>query len=205
MIKAVVFDFDDVIRKWNREETFAIERRHGLPSGCIFEQLSDRELIQSVTSGAMTDEQWRDSIAERLATRHGDRARDAVRQWSLRTGDLDPEIVSLLRTLRAHFVVALLSNATTRLRDDLRIHGIEDDFDFIFSSTEIGVAKPEPEIFAFVARALNAAPHEWLFIDDLAENVAAANRLGVRSHLYTNAVDLVVWLEELTGIELNRS
>lgn len=205
MIKAVVFDFDDVIRKWNSEETFAIEQRCGLPPGCIFEKLSDPTLIQQVTTGVISDEQWRDIVAEQLAAIHGDGARQAVYEWSLRIGDLDAGVVDLVRALRAHFTIALLSNATSRLRSDLAAHDIADDFDYIFSSSEIGIGKPDVEVFTFVGRTLDAAPEEWLFIDDMAGNVAAANELGVRSHLFTNLPDLVVWLTKLTGVDLRLS
>jgi putative hydrolase of the HAD superfamily len=202
MIKAVVFDFDDVIRTWNRDETIAIEERHGLPRGSIFEQLSDPTLIRSVTTGALTDEQWRNAIAENLATQHGDGAYDAVRSWSLRIGDLDTGVLALLRALRTNFTIALLSNATTRLRSDLAAHGIADDFDYIFSTSEIGIAKPDPHVFAFVGRTLNLEPDEWLFVDDTAENVAAAAGVGVRSHVYSNLAELIEWLSDATGLDL---
>lgn len=203
MIQAVVFDFDDVIRKWDSEETFAIEDRHGMPRGSIFDQFSEPTLIREVTTGVLSDELWRDVVAERLAVVHGDEAREAVREWSARIGDLDAGVVQLIRALRRRFTIALLSNATSRLRSDLTAHGIADDFDQVFSSSEIGIAKPDLEVFRFVGRALDLAPNQWLFIDDIAENVAAANALGVRSHLYSNLSDLVAWLTDLTGYELN--
>jgi putative hydrolase of the HAD superfamily len=202
MIKAVVFDFDDVIRRWDSEETFQIEKRYGLPRGCIFERLSDPTLIAEVTTGVISDEQWRDIVAEQLAEIHGDGAREAVREWGLRIGDLDHGVVNLIRTLRSRFTIALLSNATSRLRSDLAAHAILDDFDYIFSSSEIGTGKPDVEIFAFVGHTLGLDPREWLFVDDIAENVAAANGLGVRSHLFKNLPDLVEWLSDLTGVDV---
>lgn len=205
MIKAVVFDFDDVIRKWNRDETFAIEERYGLPRGCIFEKLSDPTLIRLVTTGVISDEQWRNTVAEQLVAIHGDGARPAVHEWSLRIGDLDTGVIDVVRALRSRLTVALLSNATSRLRSDLAAHDIADDFDYIFSSSEIGIGKPDAEVFSFVGRALDATPAEWLFIDDTPGNVAAANELGVRSHLFTNLADLVEWLTELTNIDLRHS
>jgi putative hydrolase of the HAD superfamily len=203
MIKAVVFDFDDVIRKWNSEETFAIEEHYGLPRGCIFEKLSDPTLIHHVTTGVITDERWRDAVAAQLVDLYGEAADEAVHEWGLRIGELDSGMVELLRALRPHFTVALLSNATSRLRADLAAHGIADDFDHIFSSSEIGIGKPDPEVFAYVGRTLELAPEEWLFIDDLTGNVAAANGLGVRAHLYTNLPQLVAWLSDLTGVDVS--
>jgi putative hydrolase of the HAD superfamily len=205
MIKAIVFDFDDVIRKWNTEETFAIEERYGLPRGCIYEKLSDSTLIRQVTTGVITDEQWRDRVAEQLVELYGDQSRQAVFEWSLRIGDLDPQVVDLVRALRPHVTVALLSNATSRLRSDLAAHHIDTDFDYIFSSSDIGIGKPDLEVFEFVGRTLGLTPDEWLFIDDITANVEAAKGLGVRAHLFTSAESLAGWLTERTGIELKLS
>ncbi len=203
MIKAVVFDFDDVIRNWNDEETFLIEEHHGLPRGCIYERLSDPTLISQVTTGLISDEKWRDVVGEELAAEYGRQARDAVREWGLRIGDVNAEMMAVVRALRPTFTVALLSNATSRLRSDLEAHGIAGDFDQIFSSTEIGIAKPDPEVFRFVGRSLEAAPSEWLFIDDVIGNVDAANELGVCAHHFTNLPDLAAWLNEMTGVDLH--
>jgi putative hydrolase of the HAD superfamily len=45
-------------------------------------------------------------------------------------------------------------------------------------SYEVGYLKPDPAIFEVTARVLNVIPAATLFIDDMAENIAAAEAAG---------------------------
>ncbi len=58
--------------------------------------------------------------------------------------------------------------------------------DIVVSGVE-RIAKPEPEIFALAARRFGHAPHAMLFIDDNADNIAAAGALGWQVHHFTEA------------------
>ncbi len=57
-------------------------------------------------------------------------------------------------------------------------------FDAQFYSCEIGLAKPDPDYFRHVLRALDVAPEDALFLDDTAVNVEAAAGLGLRAELF---------------------
>jgi putative hydrolase of the HAD superfamily len=63
-------------------------------------------------------------------------------------------------------------------------------FDVHSFSYNEGVSKPHPTAFQRVLQKLNAKPEECLFIDDNKENIAAAEALGIKSILFTNAADL---------------
>ena len=60
----------------------------------------------------------------------------------------------------------------------------------VFSSAELEVAKPEPEVFTRVCDALGLAPGQCLFVDDSPEHVAAAAQVGLAAHHYRSAADL---------------
>ncbi|TAK51060.1 MAG: HAD family phosphatase [Betaproteobacteria bacterium] len=50
-----------------------------------------------------------------------------------------------------------------------------------FLSCEIGLRKPDPQAFAWVARRVGLAPRRIAFFDDAAENVAGARAAGLRA------------------------
>ncbi|WP_295056854.1 HAD-IA family hydrolase [uncultured Fibrobacter sp.] len=54
--------------------------------------------------------------------------------------------------------------------------------------------KPDPEIFRTAIRILNANPSETIFIDDNAENIAAASSCGLQTLHATPDID---WVESL--------
>jgi FMN phosphatase YigB (HAD superfamily) len=60
-------------------------------------------------------------------------------------------------------------------------------FDAVLLSCEEGLVKPEPAFFQRALERAGCAPHEAAFFDDLPEFVEAANALGIRGHLFTDA------------------
>ncbi|MFF7296765.1 HAD-IA family hydrolase [Streptomyces sp. NPDC008265] len=113
--------------------------------------------------------------------------------WS----EVDPNAVELLGRLadRGH-VLGLLSN----IPEDLAVHYEASHpwlarFTVRGLSCRIGSAKPEPAAYAWCVRELGLAPEEILFVDDRAENVHAAERLGLRGHVFTSVERLRDLLE----------
>jgi 2-haloacid dehalogenase len=72
-------------------------------------------------------------------------------------------------------------------------------FDGILLSGEVGVAKPDPEIFDELCRRFDLRPESTIFIDDKAPNVDAARALGFAGHHFTDAAGL---RQELVALEL---
>jgi HAD superfamily hydrolase (TIGR01509 family) len=56
-----------------------------------------------------------------------------------------------------------------------------------FVSCHTGVRKPSKQAYLGAAAALGVAPGECLFVDDRPENVAAAEALGMRGHVFASA------------------
>jgi putative hydrolase of the HAD superfamily len=70
--------------------------------------------------------------------------------------------------------VALVSNGTTRLEQDLARQGLDAVADTVVDTARIGVAKPDPRVCRIAAERLGAAADRSLFINDTAANVTAA-------------------------------
>ncbi len=72
-------------------------------------------------------------------------------------------------------------------------------FEAILVSGEVGLIKPDPAIYRLLAERHDLDPAQTVFVDDLAENVAAAVRLGFRGIRFTDARAL---RDELVGVGL---
>jgi putative hydrolase of the HAD superfamily len=91
-------------------------------------------------------------------------------------------LVNLIRDLRDRtYPIALLSNETSELNDRLRLLKLEDLFDYVLISAEIGVMKPDPTAYRVALQALSVAPQEAVFIDDMLANVRGAQSLGLHT------------------------
>lgn len=183
MVRAVIFDLDGVVRRWEPPDD--LEAAHGLPAGALFGTAFAPDLVPLAITGRIPDEEWRRRVARRLGERHGVDGDAAVAAWSATSGAVDAEVLHLVRDVRRRTPVALLTNATTRLLDDLGRLGLTAEFDAVFGSAVLGVAKPDPEVFRLVVDRLGVAPDDCLFVDDSEGHVRAAAAAGLRAHHHT--------------------
>jgi putative hydrolase of the HAD superfamily len=183
---AVVFDLDGVIRHWNDDEIDDVETAFGLAPRTILSVAFSPDLGPAAVTGLLTYRQWMDAIRARVIGEHGEAASGALDEWEANVGRVDTEMLALLRSVRSRTTVALLSNGTTRLRRDLHVLDLLDEFDEVFNTAELGIAKPDPEVFHLVCGRLGVDPADALFVDDLAENVEGATEAGLRAHRHVD-------------------
>lgn len=199
VIRTLVVDLDGVLRHWRLRPLAVIEQQHGLPAGSMAAVAFDGGRLLPAVTGRISDEQWRAGIAEEMAARFGPAGARAVQAWSPDCGELDPEVLELVARQRRDRRVAILTNATSRLRTDLAVLGLLDRVDAVFSSAELGVAKPDPVVFERVCAYLGVEPAACAFVDDAPANVATAAHLGMRAHHYRTPVGLAAFLVDLPG------
>ena len=74
------------------------------------------------------------------------------------------------------------------------------EFDLVMMSNEVGLHKPDPEIFRLALELLAVEPGAALFVDDLAQNVTAAQALGMAGVVHTDwestGKQIEEWLSE---------
>ncbi|MET9291059.1 HAD-IA family hydrolase [Streptomyces sp. NPDC003077] len=183
---AVLCDFDGVVHLWDPDAMNTLDRAWGLARGTLAGVAFESRLLHAAVTGRLSDEQWRRRVAEDLAPVCGSptRARELAAAWTALTGRIDTEVVALLAALRGRVPVVLVSNATTRLETYLASVGLSDAFDAVVSTARIGVAKPDPRVFAIAARQAGAAMERCLFVDDTLTHVEAARAAGLRGLHY---------------------
>jgi len=112
-----------------------------------------------------------------------------------------PGMYDTIRTLRAAgFSTALLSNSWGC--DEYPRADFAGLFDTVVLSGEVGMRKPEKEIFFHAAATLGLAPAECVFIDDMEANVAAAQACGMTGVLHTETATTASVLQDLLGVPL---
>ncbi len=193
-IRAVLFDLDGVIRRYP-------ERQPVLRFDWATRALDD-ETLRAVTTGKITDEEWRRLVTDRLLEgAHGEglteSAAASLVDEMFDAGYLDDDAIALVRRVRATCVVGLMSNATTGLGGALERLGIPGDFDHVFNSAELGVAKPDPRIFEAACAAFALRPNACAFVDDTKGHVEAALAFGMRAHHFVSVTRAREWLAGL--------
>jgi HAD superfamily hydrolase (TIGR01549 family) len=95
-----------------------------------------------------------------------------------------PGAVEVLEGLREQGVrLALVTNGTSDLqRRKLAVAGLEEYFDVVVASCDIGIGKPDPAIFHVALEALGVGASEAVMVgNDLDRDIAGAAAAGVRA------------------------
>lgn len=180
-IKAVIWDLGGVIvRTHDRSGRARWEQRLGLNPGKLDEMVFRSEVAGQAYEGkARIEDVWR-AVGDRLGVPEDERRALERDFWS---GDrVDYELVEYIRSLRANYKTALLSNAWLDLREAITDEWrIADAFDHMTISAEVGMAKPDARIYALPLQALEVAPGQAVFIDDFRINLRAAQGVGLQT------------------------
>ncbi len=95
---------------------------------------------------------------------------------------VNKELVSWIEKKRNDYTILLLTNNTPALGELLgKKFKIEHLFDYVFNSAEIGLAKPDPEIFKYVLNKTGNKPEACFFVDNSPENTKTASNLGLNT------------------------
>lgn len=103
---------------------------------------------------------------------------------------LDQGTVELIEELQSAGVpTSLLSNAPLDFANAVRDHQVLAGFHRLLFSAELGMIKPDPQIFETACELIGSSPEYTIFIDDRLENVQAAFSLGMQTILHRDAAE----------------
>ena len=108
----------------------------------------------------------------------------------------------LLKKLKQHYRLAALTTISKEWLDYKREkYNLDEYFEVIISSGYSGLIKPHDEIYELAAKELKEKlgvnPEECLFVDDAKSNLLPAEKLGIKTVLFTKQAELEKELKEL--------
>lgn len=178
MIKTILFDFGDVFINLDKEGT---NRK--------LKELNIDELPEAIIAKNRDYEQGfvtSDEISEHYRTHFPQLDQEKfVSSWNSMLLEFPKYRFKFIQKLAKEkdFQLILLSNT-----NDHHIRYIQDKvnffedfkscFDAFYLSHEMGMRKPDPEIFEYILEQHDLKAEECLFIDDTLENTEAAEKLG---------------------------
>lgn len=175
MIKAVIFDFDGTVsnRQKNAYDTFDLYVKD------IFKDLNEME-YEAVMQDFLTDDcngtinckfrlapfidKYKDRLPENFEA-------DFVEYYYAHMGDfteLKKDFYKVLTEIKKNYKTAVLTNGNSNIqRAKIGSVGIEELLDEIIVSGEIGVNKPNKEVFEIMADRLGVKCEECMFVGDV--------------------------------------
>lgn len=181
MIKAIIFDFGDVFINLDKEGT---NRK--------LSEMNVKDLPESISVKNREYEQGfvtSDEISEHYRTQFPQiEKEDFLNSWNSMILEFPEYRLKFIQKLSEEkdYKLILLSNTNENHIEHIKTkvpfyEDFKKCFDAFYLSHEIGMRKPNPDIFEFVLDAHDLEPSNCLFIDDTQENTETASRLGLHT------------------------
>lgn len=194
MINTIIFDFGDVFVNLEKQKSLDLFKELGL-DGPNEELLA---LNDEFERGKISENQFMDGFRKHLPEADMEAIRDA---WNAIIGEFPLERLEFLQLLSHKYRLFLLTNT-----DAIHIRQFEESvgasfasafyqcFEKVYYSYEMGMRKPDCEIFNYIIRKHDLSPKRTLFVDDKKENCDAAQQCGLQVWNLQPGVEDVVHL-----------
>ena len=187
-MKNIIFDLGGVLVGFNRQRSIDAFERIGCEK--VADYIRDHrteDLFYRIELGVISTHDFCEEVRQMTATNADDEA--IINAWNVLLTPVTTERLQRLRELRkAGHRLFLLSN-TNDMHWQYCGHQLDGCFERVFLSYEMQLAKPDTRIFSEVLRQAEIAASDTLFIDDNADNIAAAASLGIKTFHNQNIDD----------------
>ena len=180
MIKTIFFDIGGVLIDIHPERTYQYLSDSADVEVSMVKESFPWDAHDQYERGIINNEDWFITYKESLPQPCCLKRSDFWNAWKLLLGE-EKNTVNILEALNKQYSIWLLSNTNPKhIQDEIEkrylfpslVNGAVYSFD-------VGVRKPEKEIYEIAMQRANANPQECLFIDDLLENIQAAKQIGI--------------------------
>jgi putative hydrolase of the HAD superfamily len=183
--RALILDFGEVLTRPQPGE--AVERLAAL-AGLPLDEFVARYWRHrpDYDNGLQVDEYWK-RVLERPGPVPATTIRDLIAADALSWTDYRTEVWDLAARFHASgHRTAMLSNGVSEIIGRVRAERcLEDWFDTVIVSCEVGCCKPDPAIYQLCLDRLGEAAAQTLFVDDRAKNLQAAEAVGLGTLQFT--------------------
>ena len=200
-LRGLLVDFGGVLTTNVFDSFKAFCRTEGLPDDSVKNMFRERgeglALLRLLEKGELTAADFSEQFAPLL----GVSPDNLVERLFGGVGPDEPMVDAVRQARAAGIRTGLISNSWGNgLAYDPAL--LDELFDAVVISGEVGLHKPQPEIFLLGAERIGVAPEDCVFVDDLRENCAGAEAVGMKAILNRGSAGTIPRLEELLGIPL---
>jgi len=180
--KIILFDFFGVLSGsiyTNVIQKFLPEKNYGL----WLEKLNDHD------KGHFSEDDFVKMISKDSEVPESIIWEEVSRQFNLNIA-----LLLFIKKIKNKYTTGLLTNATRSLLERVLEDKI-DLFDMQFISSDIGLLKPDPEIFKYILLKLDKKYDQIIFVDDNPINIEVAKKFGIKGILYKNNKSLFLEID----------
>lgn len=202
--ETLIFDLGNVIIDLDFNRTESELSEFGL--SFLHASATDHEKFLEFEIGSISENDFLDYFIQR--SKHPVNTVDLVQAWTAMLSDIPPERLHMLTELKNKYQTLILSNTNCMhvrwFNDHLARHHHINSFSELvhkaYYSNEVGMRKPDPEIFKFIIQDKGLIPDNTYFFDDDPENIRSAQMLGIQSFQVLKGTSILEVVRNASGI-----
>jgi epoxide hydrolase-like predicted phosphatase len=148
--------------------------------------------LRELETGRMEEHEFEGRFAERLGLED---AADLIDSMFRGMKPSEPMVAAVRAARDSGIRTGLVSNSWSTSHYDRAL--LAKLFDAVVISAEVGLHKPQPEIYLLASKRLSVEPEQCVFLDDLRENCDGAEAVGMTAILHRDVATSVARLEKL--------
>jgi putative hydrolase of the HAD superfamily len=195
MIKTILFDFGGVISESNRSWD-SMHKRIKEVSGLTNEEL-DEIFHTHWEDISVNKKSFTHFLQDLVVHSKNNLTVEKLEQLYAQDVTINNDVVEIIKNLKKKGYRVVIFANDSKFGEEIRLKKVEKYVDTIYSSATLQLRKPNPAIYKRVLQLENIHPEEALFIDDKERNTVVAERLGIKSIIFKNTVQLQNDLQKL--------
>jgi putative hydrolase of the HAD superfamily len=193
-IRAVFFDFGGVIMRTEfQAPRQKLAERFNMDYAEMDKAVFGSVAARRASTGEITEEAFWEDTLKKFKQPVSEIA--AFRDAFFGGDVIDRNLIQSIRSLRKKFHTGIISNAWSGLRAYIAKEKIADAFDSVTVSAEAGVVKPNARIYEIALEQAKVRADEAVFVDDVAVNIEACEKVGMKGVLFKDPEESLRRLE----------
>ena len=192
MIKNIIFDFGNVIGRFDYNETISNFTNNEEEKKFLIDKvLNSPEWLKYglMDSGLVSYDSIVKLINDRTNNKYSELVNKMINNY-YKYITISDEITNLVKSLKEKgYNLYILSNTSKEVVNEFKDYEIFKYFDGFVLSYKINMLKPNDGIYKYLLDKYNLIPEECLFIDDREDNIATANKFGIKGR-FVNKDDI---------------
>ena len=200
--KSIIFDLGAVILNINYQNTIDEFTKLGVKKAAtLYSKIVQTDLFNQIETGMISSNQFLKALQKKTNNANIIQVEQA---WNAMLLDLPEERLQLIKKLKDNHNIYLLSNtnaihinAFKEQLGDKKWLAFCELFDKIYLSHELGLRKPDIQIFEYILKEQKLKAEEVFFIDDSPQHIAGAKKLGIHSHHLLDNEDVITLFPDI--------
>lgn len=198
-LRNIIFDLGGVIINVNYHKTSEAFQKLGIKNfDEIYSKAKQSTLFDDLEKGLIENVEFENRLKEFLPSASNE---DLINAWNAMLMNIPEERIEFLTELKQKYRIFLLSNTnrihvSAFMKSMMEVYNrniFEEIFEKYYFSCEIGMRKPDPEVFEYVLSENQLSARETLFIDDSPQHIEGALQAGLMAE----------WLDIESGEEIH--